>query len=110
MTGLGQKRRFDNRPITSGLPPTSDIADSASHVGFVPVSEVRDRTNLVRLSSSSDGFADRRLQAKCGRTHERAAVEPLRVSPLEDLVSYLGVEGMAEEWWSTISQRSPFLT
>ena len=26
------------------------------------------------------------------------------------LVSYLGVDGMAEEWWSTISQRSPFLT
>jgi hypothetical protein len=32
------------------------------------------------------------------------------VSPLENLVSYLGVDGMAEEWWSTISQRSPFLT
>jgi hypothetical protein len=32
------------------------------------------------------------------------------LSPLEDLVSYLVVEGMAEEWWSTISQRSPFLT
>jgi hypothetical protein len=25
-------------------------------------------------------------------------------------LSYLGVDGMAEEWWSTISQRSPFLT
>jgi hypothetical protein len=36
----GQKRRFDNRPVTSGLPPTSDIADSASHVRFVPNSEV----------------------------------------------------------------------
>ena len=23
---------------------------------------------------------------------------------------YFGVEGMAEEWWSTISQRSPFFT
>lgn len=69
-------------------------------------------TNLVRLSSSSDGFADRRLQAKSGRTdsHERAAAEPLRVSPFENLVGYLGVAGMAEEWWSTISQRSPFLT
>jgi hypothetical protein len=29
---------------------------------------------------------------------------------LDNLVSYLGVDGMAEEWWSTISQRSPFLT
>jgi hypothetical protein len=29
---------------------------------------------------------------------------------LENLGSYLGVDGMAEEWWSTISQRSPFLT
>jgi hypothetical protein len=35
-SAVGQKRRFDNRPVTSGLPPTSDIADSASHVGFVP--------------------------------------------------------------------------
>ena len=40
MSELGQKRRFDNRPVTSGLPPTSDIADSASHVGFVPNPEV----------------------------------------------------------------------
>jgi hypothetical protein len=29
---------------------------------------------------------------------------------LKNLASYLGVDGMAEEWWSTISQRSPFLT
>jgi hypothetical protein len=32
------------------------------------------------------------------------------MSPFENLVSYRGVDGMAEEWWSTISQRSPFLT
>ncbi len=25
------------------------------------------------------------------------------------LLSYLGVNGMAEEWWSTISQRPPFM-
>src|SRR6267142_1135334 len=36
----GQKRRFDNRPVTSGLPPTSDFADSASHVGFVPIPDM----------------------------------------------------------------------
>src|SRR6266705_3169831 len=108
MSEMGQSRRFDRRPATSGPHQSTDIVRLVRLVQFVPVSEVRDRTNLVRLSSSSDGFADRRLQAKCGRTHERAAVEPLRVSPLEDLVSYLGVEGMAEEWWSTISQRSPF--
>jgi hypothetical protein len=29
---------------------------------------------------------------------------------LDNVVSYLGVDGMAEEWWSTICQRSPFLT
>jgi hypothetical protein len=40
MSESGQKRRFDNRPVTSGLPPTSDIADSASHVGFVPKHKV----------------------------------------------------------------------
>src|SRR5229473_2610146 len=25
-SGLGQKRRFDNRPVTSGLSPTSDMS------------------------------------------------------------------------------------
>jgi hypothetical protein len=30
--------------------------------------------------------------------------------PLDNPVCYLGGDGMAEEWWSTISQRSPFLT
>ena len=53
----------------------------------------------------SDG-GDRRHR----RVHERAAAEPLRVSPFDNLVGYLGIDGMAEEWWSTISQRSPFLT
>ena len=34
-----------------------------------------------------------------------------RADPLEDdLGSYFGGDGIAEEWWSTISQRSPFLT
>jgi hypothetical protein len=42
MSAKGQKRRFDNRPVTSGLPPTSDIADSASHVGFVPRVDIRE--------------------------------------------------------------------
>jgi hypothetical protein len=37
-------------------------------------------------------------------------LSPYGLSPLEDLVSYLRGDGMAEEWWSTISQRSPFLT
>jgi hypothetical protein len=32
-------------------------------------------------------------------------------SPLSGLdLNYFGVGGMADEWWSTISQRSPFLT
>ena len=40
MSVEGQKRRFDNLPVTSGLPPTSDFADSASHVGFVPTGDI----------------------------------------------------------------------
>jgi hypothetical protein len=35
---------------------------------------------------------------------------PLRCHRSKNLVSYLGVDCMAEEWWSTISQRSPLLT
>ena len=59
--------------------------------------------------------------ANCGRAvaHVRGSYMQITANhrswaptglPLDNLVSYLGVDGMAEEWWSTISQRSPFLT
>ncbi|MGA2942345.1 MAG: hypothetical protein ABSE50_09960 [Xanthobacteraceae bacterium] len=31
-------------------------------------------------------------------------------SQVDKQESYLGADGMAEQWWSTISQRSSFLT
>jgi hypothetical protein len=53
MSPLGQKRRFDNRPVTSGLPPTSDIADSASHVGFVPTTDMAQAFRPTKQSANT---------------------------------------------------------
>ena len=36
MSGQGQKRGFERRPITSGLPPTTDILGVRRHVSKVP--------------------------------------------------------------------------
>jgi hypothetical protein len=35
-SGLGQKRRFDRLPFTSGLPPSTDIVGVHRHVAKVP--------------------------------------------------------------------------
>ena len=39
MSGLGQKRRFERQPITSGLPQTTDIGGPAPLVRFVPIGD-----------------------------------------------------------------------
>ena len=36
MSEVGQTRRFDGGPATSGLPPSTDIARPARHVSKVP--------------------------------------------------------------------------
>jgi hypothetical protein len=59
MSEVGQKRRFDNRPVTSGLPPTSDIADSASHVGFVPTRDSCTAAILIAYSITSPAPTER---------------------------------------------------
>jgi hypothetical protein len=41
MSGLGQKRRFDCQPITSGLPCSTDILRARRHVLKVPRSDKR---------------------------------------------------------------------
>ena len=40
MSQLGQKRRFERRPITSGVPPTPDILGARRHVSKVPDSDI----------------------------------------------------------------------
>jgi hypothetical protein len=47
MSELGQKRRFDRRPVTSGLPRLTDILGVSRHVSNVPISEV---IRIIRLS------------------------------------------------------------
>jgi hypothetical protein len=71
-------------PAHSGPPRLADILGVRRHVRKVP-------------SPDEQITANHRSWAPTGL-------------PLDNLVSYLGVDGMAEEWWSTISQRSPFLT
>ena len=37
MSGSGQSRRFDHRPVTSGLPRLTDIFRPGRHVSNVPI-------------------------------------------------------------------------
>jgi hypothetical protein len=80
---------------------------------LVPVSEVASRyepsspPRPVAMVSQIGGFRP--------SPDEQIATNAPQLSPYgchhsKNLVGYLGVAGMAEEWWSTISQRSPFLT
>ena len=39
MSALGQSRRFDVRPATSGLPRATDIVSAGRQVGLVPKAE-----------------------------------------------------------------------
>ena len=38
---IGQKRRFDRRPFTSGLPPPTDVVGVRRHVANVPKAVIR---------------------------------------------------------------------
>jgi len=40
MSGSGQSRHFGRRPITSGLPPATDIVRAGRQVCFVPTSDI----------------------------------------------------------------------
>jgi hypothetical protein len=53
---LGQKRRFDALPVTSGLPRTTDIIRPARLIRFVPRTE-------VTIALKVDGFMDFDLQS-----------------------------------------------
>ena len=63
----------------------------------------------MRLGNAVSAFASTRPGSYMQITANHRSWAPTGLL-LDNLVSYLGVDGMAEEWWSTISQRSPFLT
>jgi hypothetical protein len=46
MSHEGQKRRFQRRPITSGLTPTPDILSVRRHVSKVPMAANRSEAGL----------------------------------------------------------------
>jgi hypothetical protein len=46
---MGQKRRFERRPITSGLPSTPDILSARWHVSNVPILLQKSKVASVRI-------------------------------------------------------------
>src|SRR5258708_5876005 len=59
----GQKRRFDRRPITSGLPPTPDILSVRRNVSKVPEEDVLMKQVRIRRDGLAHGVA--RMRARC---------------------------------------------
>jgi len=53
MSQMGQKRRFERRPITSGLPRLTDINRPARLVQFVPIPEVGGLYSITSLALAS---------------------------------------------------------
>jgi hypothetical protein len=37
---MGHSRHYDHAPITSGLPPSTDIGDASRHVSKVPLTDM----------------------------------------------------------------------
>jgi hypothetical protein len=56
MSQLAQKRRFEGRPITSGLRPTPDILSVRRHVSKVPIADVG-IANIETVNSNVDFFS-----------------------------------------------------
>jgi len=61
MTASGQSRRFDRRPLTSGLARSADILRVIQHVSKVPNSEVGS-TAISRLSGLRPRLQSARLK------------------------------------------------
>jgi hypothetical protein len=56
MTAPGQSRHFDRSPLTSGLPPETDILKAGRHVSKVPTTE------LTKLFDHLVGAGDERCR------------------------------------------------
>jgi hypothetical protein len=62
---VGQKRRFDRRPVTSGLPRLTDILGVSRHVSNVPSTDTR--------AALRDFAAVPSIELNnCGRTQKKA--------------------------------------
>ena len=53
MSLSGQKRRFDWRPVTSGLPLSTDILRGGRHVSNVPEAEVNGLPLAPKMGSGN---------------------------------------------------------
>jgi hypothetical protein len=63
MSRLGQKRRFERRPIASGLPPTPDILGVRRHVSKVPTRDSCTAENRISIRSPRFQHGDRFIDA-----------------------------------------------
>jgi hypothetical protein len=54
MSATGQKRRFDRRPMTSGLPSATDLGEMRKRVRFVPLPELAWPVHAVLKAADRD--------------------------------------------------------
>jgi hypothetical protein len=98
------------RPITTPIQATLTASGDARHWQRAAPSEPP-LANMYLRDSSIVHTPLLDYERYCGDRQVRKVPRPAprRVSTRYPS-SYLGVDGMAEEWWSTICHRSPFLT
>jgi hypothetical protein len=65
---MGHSRRFDSRPLTSGLPSETDVIRPGLHVSNVPSGLMQCSNNrLYSITSSARPSNDRGLQSQASR-------------------------------------------
>ena len=115
MSVSGQSRSRGALQTTSALPyePTllRAVGMSEKAVSLVPTKElVNDHlARLALCSETASEMVQNRLQ-NCSRMSEVGHEQVKWRSHHATLTIYLGGDGNADEWWSTMSQRSPSLT
>jgi hypothetical protein len=76
MSQLGQKRRFDPQPVTSGLPQSTDIAGPARLVRFVPTAVISHA--LTSPAAAGNFQLPPRISSRAARNATSPANRPIR--------------------------------
>ncbi len=77
---MGQKRRFDRRPVTSGLPREADTPSDRQHFSKVPRPEVKNLIRSARGRLQRDDF-------RCLTILSRNDTEQIRPAPRRGLIA-----------------------
>jgi hypothetical protein len=89
-----------NRRRMRYSPPTADAAWSSAVGHFRQIDPLPTLSACPLCSDRVRTFAPQRFDEKCQE----------RTNALQHSESYFGTDGIAEEWWSTMSQASPRFT